>query len=189
MEISESYVCKHVRINLFEAFDTKGKKLSHFSVTSFLLCLLPSCLPHWLWMFSRERWEYHLCSSQLSSEGQRRCLKVPLESAESDSKFPATATFHNSPLLCWPKYLPLLKHTNYICDANIAPACARDLFRQSFYRSLIFQSRENKGLCLAHDDSFAAGEHWTRKMKTAEVEGGNESCSTDRATWIQQWVD
>jgi len=25
-------------------------------------------------------------------------------------------------------------------------------------------------------------------MKTAEVEGGNESCSADRATWIQQWV-
>lgn len=109
------------------------KKKKPFLYYFLLVCVLPSCLPHWLWMFSSSMlgWEYHFCSSQLSSEGQRRCLKIPLQFAESDSEFPATASFYNSSLPCWPKYLPFLKHTNYICDANIAPACVWMRFIQA----------------------------------------------------------
>lgn len=138
MDINRSYVCKH--INLFEVFDTKEKKLNHLSITSFLLCVLPSFLPHWLWIFSTSMLiSKHIMLQQVLwmgislllltavIKGQHVCLKVPLEFAESDSEFPATATFYNSPLPCWPKYLPFLKHTNYICDANTAPArvCTR----------------------------------------------------------------
>lgn len=39
MDIGKSYVCKHIGVNLFEAFDIKEKKLNHFSITSFLLCV------------------------------------------------------------------------------------------------------------------------------------------------------
>lgn len=37
MDISKSYVCKQVRVNLFEAFDTKEKKKA-------ISLLLPSCM-------------------------------------------------------------------------------------------------------------------------------------------------